>query len=67
MVVKIYLHHVVYHTDISVYFSQPTYRVNENDGAVQLVLVLSNPSSTDFDVEIRDNEGTAIRKQKYYS
>ena len=30
---------------ITLEFSQPTYNVNENDGTIQLTLVLSNPSS----------------------
>ena len=40
-------------------FSQSMYSVNENEGSVQLVLVLSNPSSTDFTVQVTDEEGTA--------
>ena len=35
------------------------YSVNENEGPVQPVLVLSNPSSTDITVQVTDREGTA--------
>jgi len=37
----------------TVNFSQPAYRVDENAGQVQPVLVLSNPSSTDITVQLR--------------
>ena len=40
-------------------FSQSTYSVNEDAGPAQPVLVLSNPSSTDVTVQVRDNENTA--------
>jgi len=44
---------------ITVKFSQSTYSVNEDTGSVQPVLVLSNPSSTDITVQVRDNSKTA--------
>ena len=40
-------------------FGQPMYSVNENEGPIQPVLVLSNPSSTDITVQVTDEEGTA--------
>ena len=43
----------------TVSFSQSTYSVNEDDGPAQPVLVLSNPSSTDITVQVRDNGNTA--------
>ena len=43
----------------TVSFSQSTYSVNENDGSAQPVLVLSNPSSTDITVRVRDNSNIA--------
>ena len=46
-------------TDITVRFNQSTYSVNENDGSVQPILVLSNPSSTNISVQVRDNSNTA--------
>jgi len=46
----------------TVSFSQSTYRVDENDGPVQPVLVLSNPSSTDTTVLVTDTADTAISK-----
>ena len=44
---------------ITVSFSQTTYSVDEDDGPAQPVLVLSNPSSTDITVQVRDTENTA--------
>ena len=35
----------VVHLVIIVEFDQSTYRVNEDDGSIQIFLVLSNPSS----------------------
>ena len=47
------------HVDIIIIFSQSTYSVNEDNGPAQLVLVLSNPSSTDITVQVRDTQNTA--------
>ena len=44
---------------LSVNFSQSTYSVNEDDGVVQPVLVLSNPSSANITVRVRDNSNNA--------
>ena len=44
-------------------FNQSMYSVNENEGSIQPVLVLSNPSSTDVTVQVTDEEGTASGKQ----
>ena len=46
-------------TAITVTFSQSKYSVNEDDGPAQPVLVLSNPSSTNITVQVRDNQNTA--------
>ena len=35
----------VFYLVITVGFNQSTYRVNEDDGSIQIFLVLSNPSS----------------------
>ena len=43
----------------TVSFSQSTYSFNEDAGPAQLGLVLSNPSSTDITVQVRDNQNTA--------
>jgi len=50
------LHHFI---AIAVTFSQSEYSVDEDGGPVQPVLVLSNPSSTDITVQVRDTEITA--------
>ena len=39
-------------------FSQPRYEVDKDDAVVQLVLVLSNTSSTDITVEVSINGST---------
>ena len=48
--------------EITVTFNQSTYSVDEDDGLAQLILVLSNPSSTDITVQVRDNANTATGK-----
>ena len=45
---------------ITVTFSQTTYSVNENAGPARPELVLSNPSSTDFTVEVFNTNRTAF-------
>ena len=47
-------------------FSQPTYSVIENAGPAQPVLVLSNPSATEFTVRVRENERSATSEQTKY-
>ena len=49
-------------TAITVSFSQSTYTVGEDDGVVQPVLVLSNPSSTDITVQVISTDNTATGK-----
>ena len=44
----------------SVYFQNLMYIVNEDSRFVQLVLVLSNSSSTDVTIKVNDIGGTAI-------
>ena len=53
---------VIKHLDIILRFSQATYSVNENDESVQLALVLTNPSSFDIMVEVKDKEVSATSK-----
>ena len=43
-------------------FSERTYSVDEDDGPAQPALVLSNPSSTDVTVRVREVDGTASSK-----
>ena len=47
---------------ITVMFNQSTYSVDEDDGPAQPVLVLSNPSSMEFTVQVRDSSNTATGK-----
>ena len=49
----------VYHTATTVSFNQSMYTVIENEGQVQPVIVLSNPSSTDVTIQVTDGGGTA--------
>ncbi|XP_065892782.1 extracellular matrix organizing protein FRAS1-like [Dysidea avara] len=49
----------------TVSFSTAIYRVGEDDGAVQLQLVLSNPSSTDITVQVSDTAVNATRGVDY--
>ena len=43
-------------------FSQSLYRIDEDKGPVQLVLILSNPSTTDTIVTVFSNDGSATGK-----
>ena len=47
---------------VTIRFSETTYNVDEDDGPAQPVLVLSNPSSTAFTVQVRETQGTATSK-----
>ena len=47
-------------------FSETTYSVDENAGSVRPVLVLSNPSATEFTVQVRENERSATSEQTKY-
>ena len=49
-------------TSINVSFNQSTYSVNESHGVLQPVLVLSESSSTDITVRVRDRSITATGK-----
>ena len=40
-------------------FNETGYSIDESDGPVQPVLLLSNPSSTDIAIQIRDDGRTA--------
>ena len=54
------LHHqLICLIDVSISFNQSIYSVDEDDGPAQPVLVLSNPSSTDITVQVRNNDITA--------
>ena len=46
-------------SDITVRFSKAMYSFNEETGPAQPALVLSNPSSTDITVQVRDTQNTA--------
>ena len=50
---------------ITVFFNQSSYNVVESDGSVQLVLVLSNSSSTDITINIFNNNGSAFGEYCY--
>ena len=47
------------YTAPTVMFENPTYRVIENAGPAQPVLVLSNPSTTDITVQVFTTDGSA--------
>ena len=44
---------------ITVMFEQSTYSVDEDSGPAQSVLVLSNPSSMEFTVQVTNTDGSA--------
>ena len=49
-------------TAIMINFSQSSYSVNEDDGVVQPELILSNPSSNTFTIQVISNNITASSK-----
>ena len=44
---------------VAVRFSQSSYKINESSGIVQLLLILSNPSSFNETVSLINNDHTA--------
>jgi len=54
--------YVSWHIAPTVYFNQPTYNVDEDDGPAQPVLVLSNPSSADITINVFSTDGSATGK-----
>ena len=46
----------------TVNFDQSTYAINEDKGSVQLLLELSNPSTTDITVRVFSRDGSATGK-----
>jgi len=51
-----------HHIDITVRFNQSTCSVNENEGPARPTLILSNPSSTDITLRVRESQGSANSK-----
>ena len=51
---------------VAVSFSKATYRINENNGIVQIKLVLSNSSLNDIVVQVLSNDISATGKQLIY-
>ena len=45
--------------DIILRFNQSVYNIDESDGPIQCALVLSNPSSYDIVIQVKDNEISA--------
>ena len=53
---------IFYHLAITVMFDRRMYSVDENAGPAQPMIVLSNPSSMNMTVEVRNVNNTAISK-----
>ena len=49
----------IYHTDVAMSFMRSTYSVNENGEMVEIELVLTIPSSTDFTLQVMNVDVTA--------
>ena len=52
----------IFYSPATVSFEQSTYNVNEDNGLTQLILVLSNPLSTDTIVQVNNSNGSATGK-----
>ena len=59
---KIIVIFTIYFIAATVSVEQQTYNVNESNEKVQVVLVLSNPSSTDIIIEVVNTDGSAVGK-----
>ena len=62
MCLQLFSNHTSLFADATVYFSQSTYSVNEDDGTVQLVLTLNTSITVDVTVLVRSNDVTANGK-----
>ena len=51
--------YVLYSVEVTISFSQSTYIVNEDEGLLQAVLVLSTSVRTDITVQVGTNDNTA--------
>ena len=52
--------------DASVSFTYPTFDANEGNGLAQLVLTLTNPSSSVVNIQVLDTDGSATSKPVLY-
>ena len=52
----------LYLVAITVRFSETTYSVDEDDGPARPVIILSNPSSMNFNVTVNSNDVSATGK-----
>ena len=48
-------------------FSQPVYSIDENNGAVEIQLLFSNPSSTTITIEVTSEEINATGKSTMHT
>ena len=46
----------------SVNFSQPVYHIVEDEGLLEVVVILSNPSAIDITITVFSNHGSATGK-----
>ena len=53
---------IIKYVAIILSFNQSSYSINEDDGIVHSELILSNPSSTEFNVQVISNSITALGK-----
>ena len=56
-------HYLLLFILVMVTFAETSYRVDEDDNAVQITLQLSQPSPQDFIVTVSSSDITATRKQ----
>ena len=47
------------HVAPTITFNQSTHTINEDDGLVTIVLILSDPSTTDITVQVLTTDGSA--------
>ena len=68
-ILKLNVYQFTYHplVAIEVFFNESTYSVNENEGSVHPILVLSNPSSSDITVQVTSTAVTATGEPIKYN
>ena len=51
-----------FHLDATVSFNISSYTVAEQDETLQIAVILSNPLSTNADIQVSDKNNTAVSK-----
>ena len=64
MYIASYIRSFILHIAATVNFSQSMYSVNENNLMIQLMLILSNPSSREFTIDVLNTDESTSKCQQ---